>query len=266
MNYLKRSLNSKKIAYVVGGLGLIGLEVSKALNDSGAKVVIIDVKPINKKFKIYLKRNNLQYYKIKNKVDKYYDNEIEKIFKKFNTPDIFVNCSYPKTNKWKNNSFKKIKFLEFKQNVDQHLISFCWFAKKVADQIKKTKKTGSIIQIGSIYGIQGQDMSLYKNTKINENASYSAIKGGIINFTKQLASYYGKYKIRVNNVCPGGVKNLKDRNQKSKLFIKRYNLKTPLSTMSDSSDVASAVLFLSSDLSKNITGQTLIIDGGLSII
>ena len=86
-------------------------------------------------------------------------------------------------------------------------------------------------------------MSLYKNTKINENASYSAIKGGIINFTKQLASYYGKYKIRVNNVCPGGVKNLKDKNQKSKLFIKRYNLKTPLSTMSDSSDVASAVFF-----------------------
>ena len=58
MNYLKRSLNSKKIAYVVGGLGLIGLEVSKALNDSGAKVVIIDVKPINKKFKLYRFVNN----------------------------------------------------------------------------------------------------------------------------------------------------------------------------------------------------------------
>ena len=111
----------------------------------------------------------------------------------------------------------------------------------MADQIKK-KKTGSIIQIGSIYGIQGQDMSLYKNTKVNENVSYSAIKGGVINFTKQLASYYGKYKIRVNNVCPGGVKNIKDNNQKSKLFMKRYNLKTPLSTMSESSDVASAVI------------------------
>lgn len=266
MNYLRKTLNSKKIAYVVGGLGLIGLEVTRALSDSGAKVVVIDIKPINKKLNIYLKRNNLQYYKIKNKVDKYFDKEIDKIFKKFNTPDIFVNCSYPKTNKWQNNSFKKIRFNQFKENIDQHLISFCWFAKKVADQIKKKNKTGSIIQIGSIYGIQGQDMSLYKNTKVNENVSYSAIKGGVINFTKQLASYYGKYKIRVNNVCPGGVKNIKDNNQKSKLFMKRYNLKTPLSTMSESSDVASAVLFLSSDSSKNITGQTLIIDGGLSII
>ena len=59
---------------------------------------------------------------------------------------------------------------------------------------------------------------------------------------------------------------IKEYIEKKTHVIKRYNLKTPLSTMSDSSDVASAVLFLSSDLSKNITGQTLIIDGGLSII
>ena len=71
---------------MVGGLGLIGLEVTRALSDSGAKVVVIDIKPINKKLNIYLKRNNLQYYKIKNKVDKYFDKEIDKIFKKFNTP------------------------------------------------------------------------------------------------------------------------------------------------------------------------------------
>ena len=44
MNYLKSNLNFKKVAYVVGGLGSIGLEVSKALSDSGAKVLIIDVK------------------------------------------------------------------------------------------------------------------------------------------------------------------------------------------------------------------------------
>ena len=49
MNYLKSNLNSKKVAYVVGGLGSIGLEVSKALSDSGAKVLIIDVKKLDKK-------------------------------------------------------------------------------------------------------------------------------------------------------------------------------------------------------------------------
>ena len=132
--------------------------------------------------------------------------------------------------------------------------------------MKKLKKTGSIIQLGSIYGLQGQDMNLYKNTNIKENVSYSIIKGGIINFTRQMASYYGKYKIRVNNICPGGVKNIKDKNQKSKNFMNRYNSKNPLGEMATTSDIASAVLFLSSETSSHITGQTLIIDGGMTIV
>ena len=57
-----------------------------------------------------------------------------------------------------------------------------------------------------------------------------------------MAAYYGKYKVRVNNICPGGVLNKKDKNLKSKKFLQRYKDKTPLSTMSEASDVASAVL------------------------
>ena len=266
MNYLEKNSNYNKIAFVVGGLGAIGFEVSKALSDSGAKVIIIDVKNIDKKTKSLLKKKEFEYYKINYFDDKNFDKDLNKIFKKFQTPDIFVNCSYPKTKKWKYNSFKEIKLEELKKNINLHLISFCWFAKQIADQMKKLKKTGSIIQLGSIYGLQGQDMNLYKNTNIKENVSYSIIKGGIINFTRQMASYYGKYKIRVNNICPGGVKNIKDKNQKSKNFMNRYNSKNPLGEMATTSDIASAVLFLSSETSSHITGQTLIIDGGMTIV
>ena len=62
------------------------------------------------------------------------------------------------------------------------------------------------------------------------------------------------------------MRNLKDNNQKNLNFMKRYNLKTPLKKMAESSDVASAVLFLSSNSSSHITGQTLVVDGGLSIV
>ena len=65
-------------------------------------------------------------------------------------------------------------------------------------------------------------MNLYKNTSISENVSYSIIKGGITNFTRQMASFYGKYKIRINNISPGGVKNLRDKNQKSESYEKIY--------------------------------------------
>ena len=267
MNYLKSNLNSKKIAYVVGGLGSIGLEVSKALSDSGAKVLIIDVKKLDKKNEFIIKKYRCDYYKIKNKDNEnFFRNEFNKILQKFNTPDIFVNCSYPRTKKWKYNSFNKIELGELKKNIDIHLIYFCWFAKKIAEKMKNRQKQGSIIQLGSIYGLLGQDMNLYKNTSINENASYSIIKGGITNFTRQMASFYGKYKIRINNISPGGVTNLKDKNQKSKIFMRKYKSKSPLGKMASSSDIASAVIFLSSEASSSITGQTLVIDGGISII
>ena len=64
MNYLEKNSNYNKTAFVVGGLGAIGFEVSKALSDSGAKVIIIDVKNMDKKIKSTLKKNKFEYYKI----------------------------------------------------------------------------------------------------------------------------------------------------------------------------------------------------------
>ena len=86
------------------------------------------------------------------------------------------------------------------------------------------------------------------------------------NFTHYLLSVIILNKIRVNNICPGGVKNIKDKNQKSKNFMNRYYSKNPLGEMATTSDIASAVLFLSSETSSHITGQTLIIDGGMTIV
>ena len=60
-------------------------------------------------------------------------------------------------------------------------------------------KKGSIIQLGSIYGILGQDNTIYKNTNMHENMTYATIKGGIANLTRLMSSYYGEFNIRVNS-------------------------------------------------------------------
>ena len=84
--------------------------------------------------------------------------------------------------------------------------SYIWIAKKIADQMIKYKiKNGSIVLLSSIYGILGQDLELYKNTKMAESMSYSAIKGGINNCVRSMASYYGSRNIRVNSIIAGGV-------------------------------------------------------------
>ena len=75
---------------------------------------------------------------------------------------------------------------------------------------------------GSTYGFLGQNMSLYKDTKMNENMNYSIIKGGIINFSRQLASYYGKFGLRINTISPGELKVMLkvQRTNKTKNFYK----------------------------------------------
>ena len=102
----------------------------------------------------------------------------------------------------------------------------------------------------------------------NENVIYSAIKGGIINQTKQMAAYYGQFGIRINSISPGGIKGkiAGKRNSQSNKFIKRYSARTPLKRMGDPSDIAPAVIFLSSSASNYITGSNIVIDGGWTVI
>jgi NAD(P)-dependent dehydrogenase (short-subunit alcohol dehydrogenase family) len=92
----------------------------------------------------------------------------------------------------------------------------CFFFCQKVLEIMKGQMFGSIVNIASIYGTVGNDFTVYEGYGGTSPAAYSAIKGGIINFTRYLASYLGKYGIRVNSVSPGGIK---DRQHPS--FIER---------------------------------------------
>ena len=90
---------------------------------------------------------------------------------------------------------------------------------------------------------------------------YAAIKGGVINLTRYLASYLGEYNIRVNCISPGGVFN----GQPAEL-VKSYSKKTVAGKgMLDKNDLAGTLLFLLSDASKHITGQNIVVDDGWSL-
>jgi NAD(P)-dependent dehydrogenase (short-subunit alcohol dehydrogenase family) len=264
-NYKDKFNINNKIAFVVGGSGLIGEEVVRALSDFGAKVIILDIK---KNIKFLNNRNNIffEYFN----VSKLYltEKNLKKIIKKYNTPNIFINCSYPYNKDWKNSSFSKIKLKSIMENVNIHMNSYIWIARLVSENMKKNKIQGSIIQLGSTYGVVGQNLSIYKNTKIKENLTYSAIKGGIVNNTKLMASYYGKHKIRINCVCPGGLTgHVAGVSKKQPSNFKRnYNENVPLKRMGKPDEVASAILFLATDAASYITGSTFMVDGGWTSI
>jgi NAD(P)-dependent dehydrogenase (short-subunit alcohol dehydrogenase family) len=123
----------------------------------------------------------------------------------------------------------------------------------------KKSEGASIINIASIYGHYGPDWSLYEGTSMSNPAAYGASKGGLIQFTRWLATTISP-EVRVNVISPGGI----FRNQ-PELFVSRYEAKTPLGRMATEDDFRGVVAYLASDLSKYVTGQNICVDGGWGI-
>ena len=126
-------------------------------------------------------------------------------------------------------------------------------------ELLEKSSQGSIINIGSIYGIYGPDLSIYEGTEMNNPAAYSVSKGGLIQLTRWMSTVLAP-KIRVNSISPGGV--LRDQPEE---FIKRYIERTPLKRMGSESDIVGAVIYLSTNLSSWVTGQNIIVDGGWGV-
>ncbi len=118
---------------------------------------------------------------------------------------------------------------------------------------------GSVINIASIYGVVGPELSLYAGTEMGNPAAYGASKAGLLQLTRWLATVLAP-GVRVNAITPGGV----ERGQ-PETFVERYVARTPLRRMAIEEDFKGAVAYLASDLSAYVTGQNLIVDGGWTI-
>lgn len=123
-------------------------------------------------------------------------------------------------------------------------------------QYLRKSGSGSIINVASIYGVLGPDMSLYEGTSMGNPVAYAASKGGLIQLSRWFSSVVAP-EVRVNSICPGGVW----RNQPES-FVKRYEARTPMKRMATEKDMVGTVLYLASDLSCYVTGQNIMVDGG----
>ncbi len=116
---------------------------------------------------------------------------------------------------------------------------------------------GSIVNVASIYGIVGPDFSVYGDTGMTTPPSYAYDKGGMIAFTRYLATLLGPEGIRVNSLTLGGLHTEQDER-----FVGEYIARTPLRRMAGPDDVKGAVVYLASDASAYVTGTNLVVDGG----
>ena len=123
---------------------------------------------------------------------------------------------------------------------------------------------GSIIQTASIYGLLAPDQriyegSLYEGRAINTPPVYSASKAAVIGLTRHLATSWGARGVRVNTLTPGGVES-----GQNPAFTERYAARVPLGRMARADEMVAALVFLASDGASYVTGQNIVVDGGLS--
>lgn len=240
-----------KIIIITGGSGLLGRAYIDYLNNEKANVINADInceKNIERgEYTCDITDSNST------------DELIDEVVKRFGRIDGLVNNAYPRTKDW-GTDFEKVPEESWRMNIDMQMNSYIFLSRKVLNVMVK-QKSGSIVNLGSIYGIVGPDFTVYDNTTMGNSAEYAAIKGGIVNITRYLASYYGRHNIRLNCVSPGGIFDNQDE-----IFVKQYEHKVPLRRMGRPDDIAPVIAFLLSDDAKYITGQNIAVDGGWTCI
>jgi len=248
-----------KVVVITGGTGLIGRELCKGFLEVGSKVVFTSrTEDTGKFFEKELTSNNGHIY-IKSDITN--ANEVDilinTVMETYGKIDIWINNAFPRTNDWKTN-IELVTYDSIKKNIEMQLAGYFLCSQKVS-RIMKDAGSGNIINFSSVHGVVGPNFSVYENTGMTCDPAYPLIKGGIITMTKYFATYFAKYNVRVNCICPGGIFD-----SQNEIFVNQYVKQVPLGRMAMANEIVGPALFLASEISSYITGHCLMVDGGLT--
>lgn len=244
------NLNSKTVL-ITGGSRGIGAACVKLFAEAGANVAftyqsnkiaadkIVDAIP--KKIKVKAYKCDL------NKPEEI-ENTVGKVISDFGGIHVLVNNA----GVWKYGPADKMSLDDWNETIRINLTGTFLFTKLVLPGMMKNK-FGRIINITSTAGQRGEA----------NYSHYAASKGGVISYTKSLASEFGKYNITTNSVAPGWVDTdmttdvLSDKN-----YRRGVEEDIPVNRVATAEDIAGPVLFLASELGRHINGEILNVNGG----
>jgi 3-oxoacyl-[acyl-carrier protein] reductase len=253
-----------RVAIVTGAGGKrgIGRAIALALADAGANVAICDLNVKGEDFDLdgtageirKLSRRSLSAQTdITDRAD--VDNLFKKVVKELGTVDILVNNA---------GVFGSKPFLEDTSNQWDKVMNVnlkgCYLCSQAASKIMVEQKRGNIINIASVSGMRA----------VAGQFVYGISKAGIIQLTRWLGQELGPYNIRVNAIAPGLIATDLGSHRvegtawfDEKEFQKTFATRSPLGRVGRPEDIANVALFLASDASSYVTGQTIVVDGGV---
>ncbi|MBM3439410.1 MAG: 3-oxoacyl-[acyl-carrier-protein] reductase [Bacteroidetes bacterium] len=245
-----------KVAIVTGAARGIGEAVAVKLAEQGAQVAFTFVSNSSKEkaaaLEARLQQMGAKAKTFQSNAGDYAACEtlVNDVIAEFGTIDILVNNAGIS----KDNLLLRLTPEQWDDVIRTNLNSVFYMTKQVMRPMMKAKK-GSIINMSSVIGEMGNA----------GQSSYAASKAGVIGFTKSVAKELGSRNIRCNAIAPGFVETDMTSYLKEGEAADKYKARIPLGRFASAEDIANVTLFLASDLSSYITGQTISACGGLNI-
>jgi 3-oxoacyl-[acyl-carrier protein] reductase len=240
-----------KTAIITGASKGIGREIAKKFAEEGADVAFTYLSSVEKGIEL---ENELQKYGVKAKgyrsdASKYDEAEklVDLVLADFGKLDILVNNA----GITKDGLLMRMTEDQWDTVIEINLKSVFNLVKAATKPMMK-QRSGSIVNISSIVGLRGNA----------GQSNYSASKSGMLGFTKSVALELGSRGIRSNAIAPGFIETEMTSVLDEKV-IEEWKTGIPLKRIGQGADVANAAVFLASEMSAYITGQTIQVDGGM---
>lgn len=245
-----------RIAVVTGGAGpQFGSSISEALAEAGATVIVAS-RNMENNHRFVAGLNERGYDAHPEELDITNTESIgsmkQRVMDRFDRVDILVNSAVV----GRGGGFDEQTPDYWAASAQGNMVGLFALCKAFVP-VMAERGGGSLINISSIYGVVANDPGLYEETGMKQPPDYTYVKGGMINFTRYIATYFGKQGVRANCICPGGYFN-----EQPGPFVQRYEHRVPLGRMLNNEDLKGAVVFLASDASRYVTGVSLMVDGG----
>ncbi len=257
---------SGKTAVVTGGAGILGREFAAALATAGARVAVLDVRADEANEVASALDSESRGFACDVSRPESVAATVQQVADDFGDIHILHNNAATKSDDIEAffAPFEEFSLQEWRKVMAVNLDGMFLVAQAVGARMLRQQTGGSIIQTSSIYGVVGPDQRIYQGSDylggpINTPAVYAASKAGVIGLSRYLATYWATSGIRVNTLTPGGVASGQNAE-----FRERYSARVPLGRMADRGDMVGALIYLASDASRYVTGQNLIVDGGLT--
>ena len=260
---------SSKVAVVTGGAGILGPHFARGLAEHGAAVTLIDLdaKAVAGQADTITAATGARTLGLACDITdrKRLKAAIDRIESELGAIDVLHNNAATKTKDLA--AFfapaEDYDLATWREVMAVNLDAMFMVAQEVGKRMVGRRR-GSIVQTASIYGLLGADQRIYEGSEylgraINMPPVYAASKAGVIGLTRYLATLWAPAQVRVNTLVPGGVAS-----GQNETFDKRYSARVPLGRMAAAEEMVGALVFLASDAASYVTGQTLIVDGGLS--